>query len=219
MSVLSFMARHNITGVRGNHDQKVIEWRGWIDWVSSFHEGQAWLKRIEAQWEKRRKHGQSDLDDFLDDEKNAMDARDKTWWKLIPRDWKLLGDHYRIARAMSNEEYDYLLKLPVKIYIPSAHAYIVHAGILPSDPHYPYHDAKRQPLARIPKLRHTVEEPAVPEKIEKGPLTERLRYLQEIGVLTKVPQNTDPWVSLNMRTVKDNEVSRCGCLYNSLILY
>lgn len=210
MSVLSFMARHNITGVRGNHDQKVIEWRGWTDWVSSFHEGRAWLERIESEWKKRHNHHKFDLDDFLDDEKNSMNSGDKTWWKLIPRDWKLLGDHYRIARAMTAEEYDYLVNLPLKIYIPSAHAYIVHAGILASDPRYPYYDAKRQPLARIPQLRHKLEESAGPMRIdsEDAPETERLRYLQEIGVITKVPQNTNPWVSLNMRSVKDNEVSR-----------
>lgn len=33
--VVQSMAYSNVTGVRGNHDQKVIEWRSWIQWVQS----------------------------------------------------------------------------------------------------------------------------------------------------------------------------------------
>ena len=47
MSVLSYMSTHNITGVRGNHDEKVIEWRGWIDWVESHEGGVEWLMNLE----------------------------------------------------------------------------------------------------------------------------------------------------------------------------
>lgn len=32
LAVLSWMASRNVTAVRGNHDQKVIEWRSWINW-------------------------------------------------------------------------------------------------------------------------------------------------------------------------------------------
>lgn len=34
-NVMKTISTHNVTGVRGNHDQKVIEWRGWIEWVLS----------------------------------------------------------------------------------------------------------------------------------------------------------------------------------------
>jgi predicted phosphodiesterase len=34
-------------GVRGNQDQKVVEWRGWIEWVLGHKGGKAWLKKME----------------------------------------------------------------------------------------------------------------------------------------------------------------------------
>jgi hypothetical protein len=76
------MAKHNITGVRGNHDQKVVEWRGWIHWIEKQKGGKEWLKKAEA----------SGLD-----EPEPSNWREK--WK-VPEDWKFLGDHYRIARCV-----------------------------------------------------------------------------------------------------------------------
>ncbi|KAG8993997.1 hypothetical protein FRB90_000550, partial [Tulasnella sp. 427] len=46
--VLSRLASHNVTGVRGNHDQKVIEWRGFIDYVKSQKGGRKWFEEMEA---------------------------------------------------------------------------------------------------------------------------------------------------------------------------
>ncbi|KAF8206389.1 hypothetical protein K438DRAFT_1931587 [Mycena galopus ATCC 62051] len=126
------------------------------------------------------------------------------WWKHIPKGWKILSDHYRVARAMSDTEYQYLLSLPLVLHVPAAHVFIAHGGVLPSDPRYaPFH--RRQPLARVPVLPGGGKHGRThPEKTL--PL---LRRLQEAAVLTDVPQNADPWVTLNMRGVlKDNSITR-----------
>jgi predicted phosphodiesterase len=47
MSLLTYLASNNITGVRGNNDQKVVEWRGWLNWITSLPGGKCWLDRLE----------------------------------------------------------------------------------------------------------------------------------------------------------------------------
>jgi hypothetical protein len=193
MSVLSYMAVNNVTGVRGNHDQKVIEWWAWLDWMHSLDGGQRWLEDMCEQWLKAKDEGM-DLKAWI----KKMKKKETNWWRKVPKGWKLCGDHFQIARAMSRSEYEYLLSLPLVLHIPSAHTFIAHAGILSSDPHHKS-SHERQPLAHLP----SVPGPKRPADI---PL---LRRLQETAILSEVPQNKDPWVVLNMRGVlKDNTITR-----------
>lgn len=199
LAVLSWMTSNNITGVRGNHDQKVIEWRGWLDWISTLPGGQRWLEQAQHRFLEAEKKG-ADLEVWEFKERK----RDRSWWKTVPDGWILFGDHFRIARAMSKEHYAYLLSLPLKLHIPSAHAFVVHAGVLPSDPRYPpYH--KRQPLSHVPVLSARVKHDMPKGENSTLPL---LRRLQEGAILNEVPQNTDPWVTLNMRGVQKHDVTR-----------
>ncbi|KAJ7475886.1 calcineurin-like phosphoesterase [Mycena latifolia] len=192
MAVLSYMAANNVTGVRGNHDQKVIEWRGWLNWIRHLDGGKHWLQNLHAEWQA------AEPDDPEEWAEKHMKKRSK-WSKKIPNGWKILSDHYRIAHAMSDVEYHYLLSLPLVLHVPSAHAFIAHGGVLPSDPRYkPYH--RRQPLARVPVLPTGIKH----DKADPGKTLPLLRRLQEAAVLTDVPQNTDPWVTLNIRGVLDD---------------
>ena len=54
LAVLTYMSSHNITGVRGNHDQKVIEWRGWLDWIHAQPGGKKWLNALNDDWESHK---------------------------------------------------------------------------------------------------------------------------------------------------------------------
>jgi predicted phosphodiesterase len=103
LSVLSFMNENNITGVRGNHDQKVIEWRAWLNWVNRLDAGAGsrWLSDLEKKWEEGNVHGE------LEDSSNTEEwvatqmrtgRKDHKWWSRIPKGWELFSDHYRIAR-------------------------------------------------------------------------------------------------------------------------
>ncbi|KAJ7126955.1 Metallo-dependent phosphatase-like protein [Mycena epipterygia] len=200
MAVLFYMATNNITGVRGNHDQKIVAWRGWLEWIGSLDGGTRWLRDFHAEWEAA---SPSDPEAWA--EKHIKKAKSNLkWGKKIPDGWKILSDHYRVAHAMSDAEYRYLLSLPLVLHVPSAHTFIAHAGVLPSDPRYqPYH--RRQPLARVPTLPKGIKH----DKSNPNKTLPLLRQLQEAAVLTDVPQNTDPWVTLNMRGVlEDHSVTR-----------
>jgi len=197
MAVLSFMSTNNITGVRGNHDQKVIEWRTWLNWAWSREDRNRWLDQMHTNWVAAKDRGMT-LDAWIDHERKV----DKTsWWKKVPEGWKLFGEHYKIAHDMSKSEYDYLLSLPLSLHIPSAHTFIGHAGLLSSDPHrgstHP-----RQPLSHIPIV-------PVPDKARLNDTIPVMRRLQEMSILNDVPQNSQPWVLLNMRSIsKKHNVSR-----------
>ncbi|KDR76263.1 hypothetical protein GALMADRAFT_247567 [Galerina marginata CBS 339.88] len=221
LSVLRYMASNDITGVRGNHDQEIIEWRGWLDRVSSIHGVRSWLDNLENRWNTAHSNGSSStLESWLKAERKYSPRSEKAWWKLIPSDWTIFSDHYKIAKDMSKKDFRYLLKLPLRLYVPSAHTFIVHAGLLSSDPRYPGDDKSRQPLANVPPLPQPPTATITTSRDEsstKGDhikptssskTIEELRNLQEIGILTQIPQNLDPWVVLNMRNIVKGEVSR-----------
>ncbi|KAJ7773313.1 Metallo-dependent phosphatase-like protein [Mycena metata] len=202
MAVLSFMASNNVTGVRGNHDQKIIEWKSWLAWMEQFDGGALWLRDF---------HAAADAAEPDDPEEWAAHHIKRTrskWSKRIPEGWKILSDHYRVARAMSEKEYQYLLSLPLVLHVPSAHTLIAHAGVLPSDPRYkPYH--RRQPLARIPSLPRAFDADYSDLQATPDKTLPLLRRLQEAALLSDVPQNRDPWVTLNMRGIlDDNTITR-----------
>lgn len=204
MALLTYLASNNITGVRGNNDQQVVEWRGWLDWIASLPGGKTWLDHLEkvapdSGADKRK------LKDWMKGQRKAASKEDKKWWNRIPKKWVLFSDHYKVARDMSASEFQYLLDLPLRLYVPSVHVFIVHAGLLASDPQYPYYD-KRQPLARVPKLMASGADTSKLKKTKNE--VESLRKLQDLSLLTLVPQNLIPWVVLNIRGVKKGEVTK-----------
>ena len=228
IGVIDYMAQHNITGVRGNHDQKVIEWRVWTDWVQTLPGGKNWLEDLERRYHDAEGKGllsnPRTIKQWVKAARKNAKKDDKKYWKLIPEGWKILTDHYFVARGLSKESFEYLSELPLKLYIPSAHAYVAHAGLLPFDPHYPADDKDHQPLAHLPKVplgrdgkpegRH---QPEVFSNQAEAPLgggviqPDDLRYLQEVALITSIPQNLDPWVVLNMRSIlKSGDVTRDG---------
>jgi hypothetical protein len=195
------MTTNNITGVRGNHDQKVIEWRSWLNWVRRRSDGREWLNELHEDWDNAEQSG-IDLETWLS---KASKEHVSKWWEKIPVGWKMFGEHYRVARKVTDNQYQYLLSLPLTLFVPSAHTYIAHAGLLPSDPHLSPSDP-RQPLAHIPALP-----PSYGGTSTKWDKTTMLRRLQQVALLKEVPQNTDPWVVLNMRGVlSDHSVTRYG---------
>ena len=179
----------------------VVEWRAWMDWISSKRGGKEWIDSLEKQWNDYQTSEELQLEDSASWLDSLNTSADKKWLSQIPKGWVLFSDSYKIARDMSNDAYNYLLGLPLRLYIPSAHAFIVHAGILPSNPLYAMDNKHKQPLARMPVFSKPLSE-------GKTNSIEELRQIQEMGILTEIPQNTDPWVTLNIRSVIDDVVSR-----------
>ncbi|KAJ7593219.1 calcineurin-like phosphoesterase [Mycena floridula] len=203
LNVLSWMTEHNITAVRGNHDQKVIEWRSWINWIQSLPSGKRWLRTTTQRFEETLSSSPSlDVDAWVEEERKKDRRRNgggnRKWWDRIPEDWKMFGDHYRIAAAMTDSQYNYLVERPLKIWVPHLHVYIAHAGVLASIPGVAKANT-RQPLATIPRL---------PRASRSSDHEAMYRQIQELKILNDIPDNKNPWVTLNMRGLVDDQVVR-----------
>ncbi|KAG0057108.1 hypothetical protein BGZ83_001542 [Gryganskiella cystojenkinii] len=126
--------------VRGNHDDKVVRWRAFLDSLSLVEQQQA-----------------MDDDDNDDDDVEAIDLafdendqiqishkkhknkdNKKDWRLKIPLDLDRKSDHYHLARTMTRAQYQYLRNCPLILTLPrqlSVHnlpVHVVHAGIDPS---------------------------------------------------------------------------------------
>ncbi|KAG8938564.1 hypothetical protein FRC00_014686, partial [Tulasnella sp. 408] len=76
-------AKEGVLGVRGNNDQKVIEWYGWFEWVKSHENGDLFLHALFKQ------------------QITPSQAKSQKLWKTLkysyPKDWDWGGDHWNVA--------------------------------------------------------------------------------------------------------------------------
>ena len=98
--VLEWMAKHDVPGVRGNHDQAIIGWKTWRDWISSTSAGESWLRSLDNDWEKD--HGKPfsetlDPVDWVKERRKNSPRKFKTLWRQVPHGWKMFNEHYLIA--------------------------------------------------------------------------------------------------------------------------
>lgn len=100
-------------------------------------------------------------------------------------------------RTMTEDHYTYLLSLPLVLHLAPLHTHVLHGGLLPVDPTRSIFNS-RQPLSHPPI--HTTP-PATP-----NPPISTLRNIQELSILTHIPQNRDPYTKLEMRSVTDDGV-------------
>lgn len=110
-----------------------------------------------------------------------------------------MGRSFHSRSSLEQHHYEYLLSLPLVIHLPSIHTFTAHAGLLASDISRSATDRK-QPLAHYPSPPRSLS-PTLNETT--------LRLWQEEAILRDIPQNNDPWVVLNMRSIlKDKTITR-----------
>lgn len=106
------MSKHNISGVRGNHDQQVIEWRAWLEWFHGLDDraGSRWLLELEEKWDLDHQSGalkdDKDTKAWVETERRKG-RKDRKWWSRIPKGWKLFSGHYQIARFVPAFLFEY----------------------------------------------------------------------------------------------------------------
>jgi Calcineurin-like phosphoesterase len=108
LRVLDWMTTRSIIGVRGNHDQKVIEWKGWQDWIRRHEEGRLWLDDLEHSWEEHNRGLIAEeetepinANNWVDKQRQKSRKADKKWWDKVPEGWKMFHQHYLIASYVS----------------------------------------------------------------------------------------------------------------------
>lgn len=188
------MRKRNALGVRGNHDQKVIEWRVWMEWA-----GTVGISERKRKSEKKRKEGKraKGWRDYVDDlnEKVGSGKTEKVLTAIekstesevdlsFPSDWEWRSEHWQLARDLPDEDYQYLLSMPLTLHIPAYHAFVVHAGLLPRDTTVPPGDSEQ-----LLNIESTIG---------------GSRNDVENAILTTIPQNQIGTNLLEMRSVKKN---------------
>ena len=247
LDVLSFLSSNEIQGVRGNQDQKVIEWRGWIAWINSKSGGEDFLRAARHSWKKAEKKGK-DLKSWNKHQRQIamgkaessvsadqlfMDDDMAKWWLKVPDGWLLFSDSYMVATEMTERHYEYLISLPLRIHVPHAHLFLVHAGLLSHDPKKDDDDPS-QPLSHAPsvsrvyaygdrfnKLRGALNplagwlarlilqnQDSYREDTEVYDVTEDVRREKQERAILAMPLNMDPWVTQNIRSVKHGKPTR-----------
>lgn len=197
LEVLALMRQYGVRGVRGNHDQPVIDWRSWMNDVFKNRE------RSDADDDEGR------LDDLMDDwtEERARKVG-------FPKSWKWAGEHWKIAKSMPLADYEYLVSLPLKLHrawlllppssvsgaddiywsraVPSLHAVIAHAGLVASPPSG---SSKSASSTAAPKW--------------KSPSLSRTKA--ELALMSSLKPNNDAWTLINMRSIMpDGTITKDG---------
>lgn len=125
--------------VRGNHDDKVVRWRGFLDSLSLVDLQSLDEMDLEDNQRNEDDDVQLDLEDPSSQVKlSPLQKKDPSWRPKIPSDLNRKSAHYRLARSMNKAQYQYLRNCPLILSLPrelSLHdipVHVVHAGIDPS---------------------------------------------------------------------------------------
>ncbi|KAF9916320.1 hypothetical protein BX616_004047 [Lobosporangium transversale] len=130
--------------VRGNHDDKVIRWRGYLDSLSPS--------------EKK----------LLEEESKSKSEGDIPNLPNYPSDLILNSEHHKLAMTMNKKQYEYLLSCPLILSLPPELSlnkipiHVVHAGIDPR------HSLDKQEPWVLVNIRNIREDGTPLRKAKKG---------------------------------------------------
>ncbi len=180
LGVVAFMRENGVRGVRGNHDQKVVEWRAWMEGLAP-ERGGGDAAQASTSWEACV----DALDGQFQAGPEAALSSLATLGRSYPAAWKWRSEHWSLARRLPRADYLYLVGLPLALHLPPYHALIVHAGLLARDLAY----APGSPFQPYTEIL---------------PATGASRTAAELSLLKDIPANREPYNLLNMRSVLDD---------------
>ncbi|KAI1306099.1 hypothetical protein EDD11_004866 [Mortierella claussenii] len=116
--------------VRGNHDDKVIRWKGYLDSLNT-------TQRQQLEMDSRMRPDMPDDENAPNNDADQPQIRPHEQLVTIPADLRENSEHHKLAKSMTEEQYQYLVSCPLLLRLPqelSVHkvpVYVVHAGIDP----------------------------------------------------------------------------------------
>ncbi|GAA5987759.1 hypothetical protein JCM11641_006521 [Rhodosporidiobolus odoratus] len=130
----------------------------------------------------------------------------------VPEGWEWGGDHWEIARHLTEKDMAYLESLPLTLWVEEIKSWVVHAGMVP------WHSLSTT-LSRLPSTSSLSAHSALPSLLTSSsplsfsPSTSLARLLSHQSSRTALllePLNTDPFTLLNMRTLHSSSSSSSG---------
>ncbi|KAF9958143.1 hypothetical protein BGZ72_000820 [Mortierella alpina] len=159
--------------VRGNHEDKIIRWRGYLDSLSK-SEREALTNESDDSQEDDSEDGYDDeisLAEIFSSNDSSLDGslqRQRKRKPKVPSDLNRRSEHYEIARALTKDQYDYIRSCPLILTIPrelslrNIPVHVVHAGIDPT------HTIRKQHPWVLVNIRNLLEDGTPSRKKSQG---------------------------------------------------
>ncbi|KAF9967095.1 hypothetical protein BGZ70_000129 [Mortierella alpina] len=178
LEVIDRARQLNAKCVRGNHEDKIIRWRGYLDSLSKT-DREALIAENEDEDEPEYDQEDDQEDEIflvetlfnngssLDDSMQRQRKR-KSRKPKVPSDLNQRSEHYTIARALTKDQYDYIRSCPLILTIPrelsvrNIPVHIVHAGIDPT------HTIRKQHPWVLVNIRNVLEDGTPSRKKSQG---------------------------------------------------
>ncbi|KAF9977641.1 hypothetical protein BGZ73_005357 [Actinomortierella ambigua] len=159
LEVIDRLASLGAKCVRGNHDDKVLRWKGYLNSLSA-------KEQFELEVD-------SAMRPMVDENSPAYDAdvpnvQPQAQKRTIPADLVENSQHHQIAKKMTDKQYKYLVKCPLILTLPkelSVHKraiHVAHAGIDPR------RDIKNQEPWVLVNVRNILRDGTPTRKAKKG---------------------------------------------------
>ncbi|KAF9562219.1 hypothetical protein EC968_005349 [Mortierella alpina] len=164
LEVIDRARQLNAKCVRGNHEDKIIRWRGYLDSLSESDrealtaaEEEDLENELDENLEEDPEDEISLVETFFSNNSNLDGSvqRKRKRKPKIPWDLNRRSEHYTIAKALTKDQYDYIRSCPLILTIPrvlsvrNIPVHIVHAGI---DPTHTIHNQHPWVLVNIRNL-------------------------------------------------------------------
>ncbi|KAG0340680.1 hypothetical protein BG004_006324 [Podila humilis] len=131
LKVIDKALQLNAECVRGNHDDKVIRWRGYLDSLNT-------TQFAALDLDSKSRPDVLDIDALPEYDPERPELKPRSQMRSIPADLVENSEHHRIAKQLTKEQYQYLvgcpliLSLPKELSVKKVPVYVIHAGIDPS---------------------------------------------------------------------------------------
>ncbi|KAG0238409.1 hypothetical protein BGW42_005642 [Actinomortierella wolfii] len=161
LEVIDRLASLKAKCVRGNHDDKVLRWKGYLNSLTS-------QERLDLELDSQSRPLVLDDENSPEYDADVPNVRPRPQKKTIPADLVENSQHHQIAKAMTDAQYKYLVKCPLILTLPkelSVHKrsiHVTHAGI---DPRYDINHQKPWVLFNV---RNILRDGTPSRKTKKG---------------------------------------------------
>ncbi|GAA93665.1 uncharacterized protein L969DRAFT_90184 [Mixia osmundae IAM 14324] len=187
LATVAYARSVNASIVRGNHDDKVVAWREWM-------QQQVMLSA-------------SNADNATSvNQLSMLDSKDLPDDVQVPDDWreyKWQSQHFQIARQMSSDDAAWLAASPLTLHIPSLHSYVVHAGLMPFETLSGRH-AKEANVGRQDVVTAIDQSAQLGDYFAPSRQTRESMLESAESALLLVPDNRDAFALMNMRGIRHN---------------
>lgn len=177
LEVIDRARQLNAKCVRGNHEDKIIRWRGYLDTLSKRERKALTIEEnddSEYYSDDDQEDDQEDeislVENFFSNDSSLDDPvqRNRKRKPKVPSDLNRRSEHYTIARALTKDQYDYIRSCPLIFTIPrelsvrNIPVHIVHAGIDPT------HTIRKQHPWVLVNIRNVLDDGTPSRKKSQG---------------------------------------------------